>query len=79
MVNLLSINALHDTGMLQVWKIEVPSSLLEGTATSGWALADSEEEARSLSGHENAIIEQRPEHLWISKKRVIWETKAESE
>ncbi len=59
--------------MLQVWKIEIPA-LREGEPTAyGWALAHTADEAKLLSGYENATIRQMPEHLWIARERVIWE------
>lgn len=59
--------------MLQVWKIEVPSSSVDGSTVFGWALARTAEEAKALCGQDNAMIQQMPEHLWIAKEHVIWE------
>ena len=59
--------------MLQVWKIEVPANATNAPSTHGWALAHTADEAKALSGFENAIIQQKPEHLWIAPHRVIWE------
>ncbi len=59
--------------MLQVWKIEVPTHQADCSELHGWALAETAEEARSLSGYETAIITQKPEHLWIAAGRVIWD------
>ncbi|WP_299852613.1 hypothetical protein [uncultured Roseovarius sp.] len=62
--------------MLQVWKIEVPTEATDLPSVHGWALAHSVEEAKSLSGFENAIIQQKPEHIWIARERIIWEKRA---
>lgn len=59
--------------MLQVWKIEIQSGRTDGYAIQGWALADTAEEAKSLSGHKDAVIERKPEHLWIAPERIVWE------
>lgn len=59
--------------MLQVWKIEVSSTSTNGTTAHGWALAHTADEAKSLSGFENAVIHRKPDHLWIAKERVVWE------
>ncbi len=64
--------------MLQVWKIEVPAEVANAPSTHGWALANTADEAKSLSGFENAIIQQKPEHLWIVPQRVIWEKRLAS-
>ena len=61
--------------MLQVWKIEVPSDETGNCTAYGWVLARTAEEAKSLSGHSNAIIHRKPEHLWIARERVIWENR----
>lgn len=61
--------------MLQVWKIEVPKGQSDGSISHGWALAETAEEAKSLSGYENAQIKQKPEHLWVAKERVVWENR----
>lgn len=59
--------------MLQVWKIEVPSRCAAEPAAHGWALAQTANEAKELSGCENAVIKRKPGHLWIAPERVIWE------
>ena len=64
--------------MLQVWRFHVPSKCEHRPAGSGWALAHNAEEAKNLSGSENAIIEQMPEHLWIAAERVVWVTPTEN-
>ena len=61
--------------MLQVWKIEVPTDKTDSRPLHGWALAHTAEEAKSLAGFKNAVIEQKPEHLWIARERVIWENR----
>ena len=60
--------------MLQVWKIEIPTLCANNPTTCGWALAHTAEEAKKLSGCENAAIRRMPEHLWIARERVIWES-----
>lgn len=62
--------------MLQVWKIKVLSDTSNAPSTHGWALAHTAEEAKTLSGFENAIIQQMPEHIWIARERVIWVNQA---
>lgn len=64
--------------MLQVWKIEIPSDHFDVPVSHGWALAETAEEAKLLSGHENAEIEQKPEHMWVARERVIWENRNRS-
>lgn len=59
--------------MLQVWKIEIPSGRADGSVVHGWALAETADEAKTLSGYENAFIKRKPEHLWIARERVVWE------
>ncbi|WP_458792180.1 hypothetical protein [Yoonia sp. MH D7] len=59
--------------ILQVWKIEVPSAAANSLSIHGWALAHTADEAKSLSGFKNAIIQQKPEHIWVARERVVWE------
>ena len=61
--------------MLQVWKIEIPLDRADVSVVHGWALAKTAEEAKLLSGHENSVIKQMPEHLWIARERVVWESR----
>lgn len=58
---------------LQVWKIEVQPAAANGLSIHGWALAHTADEAKSLSGFKNAIILQKPEHIWVARERVVWE------
>ncbi len=59
--------------MLQVWKIEVTSVSANGITAHGWALAHTADEAKLLSGFENAVIFRKPDHLWIVPERIVWE------
>jgi hypothetical protein len=59
--------------MLQVWKIKLAADPKGARSVNGWVLAHTAKEARSLSGVEEAIVQRKPEHLWIAKDRVIWE------
>ena len=59
--------------MLQVWKIEVPTSSAKDTAFHGWALATTAEEALMLSGVRFANVIPKPDHLWIFPRKVVWE------
>ncbi len=61
--------------MLQVWKIVVPSEVDDIPDAQGWALAETEEEAYSLSGHADAVIHREPDRLWIAPERIVWETR----
>lgn len=58
--------------MLQVWKLTVPSDNINVPSAQGWALAHTAVEAKALSGYENVLIQQKPEHIWIARERVIW-------
>ena len=62
----------HEFHMLQVWKITVPTNHEQASKLNGWALAETAEEAKSLSGYSNAVINREPERLWIAKERVVW-------
>lgn len=62
--------------MLQVWKIEVPSDQGDDSIVHGWALAETAEEAKALSGREDSVVQKKVEHLWIAKERVVWETQS---
>lgn len=64
----------HELLMLQVWKITVPADSGQTAKLSGWVLAETTQEAQSLSGYTNAVIKQEPERLWIAKERIIWES-----
>lgn len=59
--------------MLQVWKIQVPSGTVNKPVAIAWVLANTAIEAKQLSGCKNAIVERKPDHLWILPERVIWE------
>lgn len=60
--------------MTEIWKIEIPAQGSTTQAVQGWALANTAEEAKFLSGNDRAIISPDPDRLWISPKRVVWKT-----
>lgn len=64
----------HFIGMLQVWKIEVPIAPEAKGKTRGWALAHTADEARKIAGVKNAEVTRKPDHLWVARERLVWES-----
>lgn len=54
----------------------MPSCRACGSYAHGWALAETANEARRLSGYDNAIITRKPDHIWIVQDRLVWESRA---
>lgn len=58
--------------MLQVFRIDVPSTSDSCLSSVGWALARTASEVHLLIGLAGAVVTPEPDRLWVSSKRLIW-------
>jgi hypothetical protein len=58
--------------MLQVFRIDLPSTSGSLPLQVGWALARSVSEVHLLIDTDRAVVTPEPERLWVSAKRLIW-------